>query len=243
MIPKHAHFVWLDEEPPAWVLANIQNFRFHHPDWTIWLWHHPPGMMEQSLRELMDELPYAASRSDILRYWIMAEQGGVYLDCDNYVLRNFDPLLNCEFFTAPCMTEPGTPPNMACGLMGSFPGSYHAAEIIRAVYTTMKDPAARERKSFGPDMLTPLWAKDPPTILPAHYFYLIQHRPQAHAFWLGTDLERGNIMAALKHQWADGVPPYSVHLWGVNDSSTRQTEPPCYAESYRTISQCRTLVD
>jgi hypothetical protein len=255
MIPQIAHFIWLNEDPPDWVTRNVNTFEEFHPDWTIWIWRHPPENMPVDLRQLMSELPYVVSRSDIFRYWLLAEYGGVYLDCDNVAIRNFAPLLDTEFFTAPCMCVPHTVPHVACGLMGSSPGSFHALEILAAIRTKMIDPNERDRKSYGPDLMTPIFSEEAirkkqlenpiwprPTIYPIHYFYLIPDRPTAREFWLGDQRVRDRIMDRFRPQWTDDVPPYSVHLWGVNDSSTRTTGCFNYVANHYPISQCRTVV-
>lgn len=202
--------------------------------------------MPADLRKLVDELPFMPSRSDIIRYWLLYSQGGVYLDCDNVAIRNFNPLLKHNFFTAPCMPEPHTVPHVACGLMGSIQYGTMAFCILTRVREIARDPAKRDRKHFGPDLMTPLFedARDLRsacfTMLPMHYFYLLRTRQEAADFVLGGPLDQDGILYRHESEYVDGQLPFSIHLWGVNDSSTRQIGD-VYSPGYCALPLCRAL--
>jgi len=221
MIPHIAHFIWLYEDPPDWVNQNIAQFRKHHPHWTTVLWRNTPADFPGDLQNLMRELPFLSSKSDILRYWLLEKYGGIYFDCDNFVLKSFEPLCEHAFFTAPYYER-----FIACGLMGSEPHSYPAQKIVAMCRLLAgENPVQRDRKTFGPDLLTPLcYGLRDCTLLPQHYFYTLPTRPDAQTFWLSNQAGRDIIMDRIKDRFVDGVTPYSVHLWGVNESSTRREE-------------------
>jgi hypothetical protein len=232
MIPLVAHWVWFDDVLPDWVAANIDSFQSLHSNWTIRVWNELPKEFPSDLRDLVDGLPWYSSRSDIFRYWLLAEYGGVYLDTDVVTLRRFDSLLNHEFFLAPCTPTGHTQPHLACGLMGSVPGSRSALRILDACRSRAKMSQPPRRITYGPDLLTNLFAEDRAglTVLPQHYFYAIPDRETTHAFWHADSDERQRIMKRFEPDFGDEEAPYAVHLWGVEGSSQRRV-PGEYAES------------
>ena len=232
MIPEIAHWIWLNETLPPWASANIDSFRCLHPEWTIRVWHELPEKFPFDLRVLFQQLPWYSSRSDIFRYWLLSEYGGVYLDTDIVALRNFDSLLHHEFFLAPCQPTGHIQPHLACGLMGSIPGSRSALRILESCRKRAELPEPPRRITYGPDLLTSLFAEDRGglTALPLHYFYAIPDRDTTHAFWHAGDLQRAEILKRFESTFTDAEPPYAVHLWGVEGSSQRRV-PGEYAES------------
>jgi hypothetical protein len=224
MIPEVAHWIWLNETLPPWASANIDSFRCLHPEWTIRVWHELPEKFPFDLRVLFQQLPWYSSRSDIFRYWLLSEYGGVYLDTDIVALRNFDSLLHHEFFLAPCQPTGHIQPHLACGLMGSIPGSRSALRILESCRKRAELPEPPRRITYGPDLLTSLFAEDRGglTVLPLHYFYAIPDRDTTHAFWHAGDLQRAEILKRFESTFTDDEPPYAVHLWGVEGSSQRK---------------------
>lgn len=238
MIPKIAHWIWLYEPLPEWAVQNIAQFQKLHPGWTTIVWHQPPREFPKGLRQLMDKLEFYASRSDILRYWLLNRFGGIYLDCDNYALRYFGPLLVNQFFTASYDEE--DPALVGCGLMGSEPESYASGMILESVRLRASLSNVYERTSFGPKIMQALFARDAASwsakLLPYYYFYLLQTRETAQEFLQADEDMRSEILRRHEHKFINGVEPYSVHAWGIEDSSTRKVEP--YAQSYYSIPQC-----
>lgn len=224
MIPKLAHWIWLQGDPPDWAAENITTFRHCHPSWDVRLWQELPDEFPADLRDLIDRLPWYSSRSDIFRYWLLAEYGGVYCDTDIVTLRSFEPLLNHAFFLAPCMPTGHTQPHLACGLMGCVPSSRAARRIVAGCRQRAAEAEPPRRITYGPDLLTSLFSAPTSdlTILPLHYFYVIPDRETAHAFWKAEEVERAGIMRRFQPQFTDGAPPYAVHLWGVDGSSQRK---------------------
>lgn len=223
-IPKLAHWIWFQEDLPAWARQNVETFRRLHPEWDVRIWHELPDEFPDDLLDLIESLPWYSSRSDIFRYWLLARYGGVYLDCDVVTLRSFEPLLNERFFLAPCQPTGHTRPHLACGLMGSVPGSRAARRIVEACRLRAAQPEPPRRITYGPDLLTSLFSAgdDDLTILPLHYFYAIPDRETAHAFWHSDEAGRAEIMERLQPQFSNNVAPYAVHLWGVDGSSQRK---------------------
>ena len=112
-IPRVAHFIWLGDQPfPRESLSNLLSWRRLHPHWTFKFWtdqkERPAPfdwMQEHWICDL--ELPHLgklqsnnfAEQSDLLRYEILFQEGGIYVDHDVECFRSFDPLVNrLDFF-------------------------------------------------------------------------------------------------------------------------------------------------
>jgi|GEM_PF-438705 len=106
-IPKTIHFIWLGPANfPRESVENVRTWIAHHPDWVVKYWtdrQRPPpcSMMEvhyvsdfpfSRLREQYEDSTNWAEKSDILRYEILFQEGGVYVDHDANCLRPFHGL-------------------------------------------------------------------------------------------------------------------------------------------------------
>lgn len=94
-IPKIIHYCWLGGKPkPESVLKCIESWRKFCPDYEIKEWN------ESNLDVFANEYTRQAYEAkawgfvpDYLRLWIIYTYGGIYLDTDVQMVRNFDPLL------------------------------------------------------------------------------------------------------------------------------------------------------
>ncbi len=96
MIPKIIHFCWLSGEPyPDLVKKCMQSWNRYLPDYKIMIWTTENFDVDicPYTREAFDKKKYAFV-SDYVRLYALYEFGGIYLDSDIEVLRNFDSLLN-----------------------------------------------------------------------------------------------------------------------------------------------------
>lgn len=106
-IPKVLHFIWLGPHPfPKESIKNINSWVEYHPDWVIKFWTDkirplPNRKMELHLvsdfsfqfftNNFIDSDNYA-EKSDLLRYEILYQEGGVYVDHDVECFTSFTPL-------------------------------------------------------------------------------------------------------------------------------------------------------
>jgi mannosyltransferase OCH1-like enzyme len=82
-IPRIAHFIWIGNKSlPEYGKRCIDLFRFHHPNWTIMLWTNMEINNDPELCALIADVYNEGKASDILRYFILARLGGVYIDVD-----------------------------------------------------------------------------------------------------------------------------------------------------------------
>lgn len=101
MIPKIIHYCWFSgEKKPALIRKCIRSWKKHLPDYEIRCWD-GNSFDFNSLdftREAMIAKKYAFA-SDYVRLYALYNYGGIYLDSDVEVFKNFDYFLNNSFFS------------------------------------------------------------------------------------------------------------------------------------------------
>ncbi len=113
-IPSTLHFIWLGPSSfPAKSVAYVKNWIDLHPGWKVKFWTDlgkaaPDDRMEvhpfnrfplQELEECYYKSDNFGERSKILRYAVLLEEGGVYVDHDVQCLKTIAPLRkNYDFF-------------------------------------------------------------------------------------------------------------------------------------------------
>lgn len=94
-IPKVIHYCWFGGNPlPSLVKKCIASWKKHFPDYEIKEWNETNFdiNMIKYTQQAYDAKRYAFV-SDYARIWILYNYGGVYLDTDVEVIRNFDDVL------------------------------------------------------------------------------------------------------------------------------------------------------
>ena len=94
MIPRILHRIWLDEPVPEQFEAFWDRFAELHPDWELRTWSDSNQLSWLRLPEVFERQTTHAGRSDVLRYELLYQFGGVYVDTDVEPLRPFDELLD-----------------------------------------------------------------------------------------------------------------------------------------------------
>lgn len=151
-IPKVVHFIWLGPSPfPSTSVSNVRSWIAKNPDWTFKFWSDRPriapchGMETIVLRDYPYPFLgrcYAASnnwgeKSDILRFEILFQEGGVYVDHDASCLVPFEPYHRAYRFY--CGLETPHPPfagrNITAGngVIGSAPGHPVVQKVIELI--------------------------------------------------------------------------------------------------------------
>ncbi|MBS0620540.1 MAG: hypothetical protein JSS61_03670 [Verrucomicrobia bacterium] len=148
-IPPVVHFIWLGPKAfPPQSVENIRSWIAMHPDWKVKFWtdsdREPPctGMEKVSvndftftkLKRCYDASQNWGEKSDLLRYEILLQEGGVYVDHDANCLRSFEEMhrafdLFCGLETP---HEPFVGRNITCGngVIGSRPNHPTIARVI-----------------------------------------------------------------------------------------------------------------
>jgi hypothetical protein len=144
-IPKSLHLIWIGDEAKR-PQAAIESWRKHHSEWEFKVW----GNKE------LDEIPWKARRqikrfrasehwegvADLMRYEILHEHGGIYVDADSTCIRPLDNwLLQMPMF-AVWESERCAPGLVANGFIGTQPRHPVLTSIIRAT-SRMNKPVWR----------------------------------------------------------------------------------------------------
>ncbi|TAE36371.1 MAG: hypothetical protein EAZ70_11045 [Runella slithyformis] len=97
--PKVFHQIWLGSKPiPRSLSGYSQTWRDKHPDWGFELWDDAKSntLIQHKYPHwwlLYESLPYLTQRVDIIKYLVLYEFGGVYIDFDCECLKPIDALL------------------------------------------------------------------------------------------------------------------------------------------------------
>ena len=95
-VPKIIHYCWFGNKPlPASCRKMIASWEKHLPDYDIMLWNEASFDVTKS--EYVKAAYHAgkyAFVSDYVRLFALKKYGGIYLDTDIEVIRNFDSLLD-----------------------------------------------------------------------------------------------------------------------------------------------------
>lgn len=147
-IPKILHLCWIGPHDPPTKL--IESWRDHHPSWRFKLWtDHTKGWENQAKIDAVNEWN---GKCDIMRYEVLAREGGVFVDADSLCERELsDEFLQNEAFAC-YENEQAFPGLIACAAMGSVVGSAPMRACVEAVKRAdMRKPAW---DSVGPGLIT-----------------------------------------------------------------------------------------
>lgn len=132
ILPKNIHQIWFGGNPPKRLMNRIERL---HPDWNYQLWTEDNLPFRLYNQKLFDEARYPAERSDILRYELLYEYGGIYLDADCFALRPLTSFMRDSFSTFE--NEQRIPGLVQNGMMGFTPKHPILKEIMYRIKTTV----------------------------------------------------------------------------------------------------------
>jgi mannosyltransferase OCH1-like enzyme len=98
--PKKIHQIWLGGEVPEKYKKWMSSWSEMNPSWEYKLWT-DENTWEVIIpkREEFNSIEHLGQKSDYLRYHILNQFGGLYVDTDFECLRPFDSLLYLDFLT------------------------------------------------------------------------------------------------------------------------------------------------
>ena len=158
---------------PGHLARYLDRWQQLHPGWefTLWTPDNLPRLRNQDMFDRPEVFSPASNpwqwRSDLSRYEILHDLGGVYVDCDLEPLRPIDDLTDSEFIAY----EDDRFVNNA--FMGVAPGSAWISNILNGLReSVLAQPFARVNRQIGAYYLTRLVRRHPEvTILPAELVY------------------------------------------------------------------------
>lgn len=201
-IPKKIHQIWLG--PLAAPLMAMHSWRNLHPDWEYFLW------TEENLPALKKQLAFDESnnypqKSDILRYELLLEHGGIFIDADEYCIKPIDVLFDklnqqgVEVFAA----YEGRKQDQALianGILGCEPGSAFMQKMVNEIDISTEKATW---EMVGPLYLTRMLEKYQPErhIFAPKVFFPIHHRQKSKRKISVLELKRDPEI-------------FGVQLWG-----------------------------
>lgn len=199
MIPPLIHRVWVGPPMPDRLVAYGRTWEDHHSAWhhKLWTEDNLPPLRNQALYDDAHRIApdhVGQFRADVVRYELLEQFGGVYVDADFECRKPLDPLLEgVECFAA--WEVPNRWINNA--ILGAVPGHPLMDMLIRRLPVNVRRRrGARPNKLSGPQFLTPIARQFDVTVFDKELFYPF--------LWdeIGTDRDH-----------SDHPDAYAVHHW------------------------------
>jgi len=152
-IPKILHQIWLGGEMPEFEKQLTRQLRETlDKDWEYILWGDEDIYKLKQFKNIDAFLatPNYGQRSDILRYAILNEIGGVYMDTDFILINQFNDLLDLDFF---CGVAYDSTPTVFNGLIGCVPNDPIINATLNHDRPIVYDDAMRLMDATGPFFL------------------------------------------------------------------------------------------
>lgn len=144
-IPRVIHMAWLGPKPLTELNRRcILSWIDLHPDWRVYVWcdeqsqPNLSGLPHARIHEaglatggLFRAAPNFGEASDILRYELLREFGGVWTDCDVECLRPIDEVAGAGMFA--CAGSHPSYPQIENAVMGACPEHPLIESLVRAL--------------------------------------------------------------------------------------------------------------
>jgi mannosyltransferase OCH1-like enzyme len=174
-IPKIIHQIWLGSPFPEKYKSFQHSWIIHHPDWEYRLWTDAElEDLPMVNRDMYEAARNYGERSDIARYEILYQFGGLYVDTDEECLKPFDPLHYCYDFYIGIQPLDTNSVQLGIGVIGAAPLHPFLKIVVATLHkSTTKQIIART----GPLFLTKIFVEHMHRVpginiaLPATYFY------------------------------------------------------------------------
>lgn len=161
---------------PDHLAAYGDTWQRHHPGWEHRLWTEAnmPPLANQRIYDDAERIAprnVGQLRSDVARYEVLLEHGGVYVDCDMECLRPIDPLVAGVDCFAGWEDEARWVNN---AVLGATPGHPFVAALVDGLAANVRRRrGARPNVLTGPQYLTPLYRRhhEAVTVYPKATFY------------------------------------------------------------------------
>lgn len=127
MIPKTIHYCWFGNQPlPANLKKYVDGWKNKLPDYEIKMWNeHNFDINVSVFSKQAYENKKWAFVSDYVRLFVLHKYGGVYLDTDIEVVKDFSSLLNCQLLVG--YEASG---NLQAGVIGAEKGSQYSKMLL-----------------------------------------------------------------------------------------------------------------
>jgi mannosyltransferase OCH1-like enzyme len=206
MIPKIIHQIWIgNKKIPKEYKYYMKSWKIYNPEWEYNLWtdDNLPEIKNKKVKEILNSNKYHYSiKSDLLRYYILYEYGGLYVDADFECYRNFDCFLNNTFFAGYESSK-----IIAAGLLGSLKKEKTLQSIINICYFNLLSNTV-EYSNLKADIVTG------PKVL-TDVFNQLKNKKGYKAYdeWYFYPLNYNNTLKDI-----NGNKPFASHHWWLENN-------------------------
>lgn len=200
-IPKIIHQIWIGpKQLPERCQLWMESWLKLNPDWEYILWTNENSKELKLVNQIYyDEETNWGAKSDILRYEILEQFGGVYVDIDFECIKSFDVLHHsCDFYAGLLEVKRlHNKARMANAIIGCPPHHFLLQKLIEEIPNFRKAHNILDR--VGPDFFTMIINKYMPlcpgisVIFPSNYFFswsnnslIIKPETMAIHYYTGT---------------------------------------------------------
>lgn len=139
-IPKILHQIWIGKSLPEELKMFAESWEKYHPDWQYKLWTQEDiPQMNLRNRAFIEQSRNAGEISDLMRYEILYQYGGVYLDTDFECLRSLEPLHYLYDFYIGIQPLDSGLVQLGIGIIGAIPGHPILHACIEQIKNTWQD--------------------------------------------------------------------------------------------------------
>ncbi|MBP5368189.1 MAG: hypothetical protein J6Z01_07050 [Bacteroidales bacterium] len=169
MIPKIIHYCWFGPKQMSKTDKKcIQSWKKHLPDYKLMFWNEQNSPIDVPFVKAAIETKKYAFASDYVRIWALNQYGGVYMDTDMLVLKNFDKYLDTEFIGRENETT------ISAGIIGIDAGSCFIKKAMELYDSLVFDINNLQKLSIPQNLTKIINEMEPsqrPKIYPPDVFY------------------------------------------------------------------------
>lgn len=210
-IPKIIHQIWVGSPIPGVFKELTETWKEKNPEWQHRLWDESAilDLSDFSGKKAFARAKSNGVKSDIARYEILRQFGGVYADTDFECIKPLDSLCSkCTFFAG---TIFGVAPGFANGLIGCVPSHPLIQRLCEETINPIKTTEIMDIiNATGPGLLTRLYfefedkLESTDIMLPSQYFYPLPN------FVHSVNMTRAEKMAYVSNE------SFAIHYWAVS---------------------------
>jgi mannosyltransferase OCH1-like enzyme len=196
-IPRIIHQIWVGQNPlPKKSKEFIKKIKELHPTFEYRLWGNTDITPHNFVNiDYINKTDSYAQKADIMRYEILYNYGGIYLDIDMEVLKNLEPLLTHNLVV--CNEDNNTDKYMSNGFIASSKYNYNIKKAVDNIKNI--DFSLPINEASGPYYLRKNIVLDSNTrLLPTIYIYPIPYGRKINKEYLNT---------------LDISQSYTIHHW------------------------------
>lgn len=175
VIPKIFHHIWVGpKQIPNRSVEFIKHIQELHPEYEFRLWTNEDLTPENfSNLEYINKAEKYAQKADIMRYEILYNYGGIYLDTDFELFKNITPLLTHDLLI--CNEDWNIDSYMSIGFIASSKGNENLKNCIDNIKNCSLNGGAVNVETGPWYFRKNITIDDSVRVLPTHTFYPIHY--------------------------------------------------------------------